>query len=567
MKSFHSIWFVPAAVVGSLLATAAVGQIDHRVNRGNTATGGRALDSNPNASGRFNITRPGINDPGAMSNAIISGNVTGLGGFKDYSPIPQSNQFRESLPSAGLSNFQARSVGMPEVAANRTLAPTYYFGTAETVPNAGQIQQGLNAPGSANLITPYTPPPTIQTQDKSTKELKSLIRSPEDRRIGIVPAAPDVGLSQRTIVPLSNDRASRTADSPYGAAMGSSIFGTPPPADYKAQKIPDGAPLPEGLPWQNRVTLTEEESAAAGDLETANPRIRQGVDQSQLREPIDELSADRQRRGLTQQPLDPSAESKAPQSGPVPMPSNLGDDRFADLYNAVELAQRYGARDLGFAVAPSPVPSEPGESDDSSRQKSGMMKLMRKPSEGLNQLAGAAKWAKDVVDDPLRSFVGKYRDRLNQYMATGESALREGKYYNAAQQFDLAAAVDPMNPLPLLARGHAFIAAGDYISAVQSIEQGIRRFPQIAAFRIDLPGLVGQHDVFDIRRADLESKLTTTDSPELRFLLGYIELYSGLPEEGLRNLDRAAKLAPPESPIAIFADLVSGRRELPQIGK
>jgi tetratricopeptide (TPR) repeat protein len=196
-----------------------------------------------------------------------------------------------------------------------------------------------------------------------------------------------------------------------------------------------------------------------------------------------------------------------------------------------------------------------------------MKELIRQPSEGLNQLASAAKWAKDVVDDPLRSFAGKYRDRLNQYMADGEADLRAGRYYNAARQFDLAATADPLNPLPLLAKGHAFITAGDYVSAVRSLEEGIRRFPQIAAFRIDLPALVGQHDIFDIRRADLESKLATTESVDLRFLLGYIELYSGLPEEGFKNLDRAAKEAPPESMIALFAELVSGRRALPPVGR
>lgn len=568
MSSLRLNRAVVALAIGLFGSADSYAQIDHRVNQGNSAVAGRALDSNPGlGTGRFNLTRPGMSDPGAMSNAIISGNVTGLGGFKDYSPVPQSNQFRAPLPSSGLSSFQARSVGLPEVSSQRNLAPTFYFGTAETVTNAGQIQQGLNAPGSSQLRTPYTAPPRVQDVDPSSRELNALIRQPEDRRVNLInPTPPSASITQRPIVTSPLNGMNGSAGSAYGSAVGSSIFGTPlPPRSPAGGLPPDRTPAPElNPPWSGRTAPNGAlESTKTDDFTGVNPRLQDDVGQplnaGKTGKSPDEKTPDATR----QQTVDRPSLPQSPPSGPLPTPDNLGADRFADLYNAVELAQRFGTRDLGFEIGK----RADSKSGTATPESSPFKAMIRKPSEGLNQLATAAKWAKDIVDDPIRSFAGKYQDRLNQYMAAGEADLRIGRYYSAARLFDLAATIDPMNPLPLLARGHAYLAAGDYVSAEHSIEEGIRRFPQIAAFRIDLPGLVGQHDIFDIRRADLESKLASSENNELRFLLGYIELYSGLPEDGLKNLEKAAKAAPPDSIIAIFADLVLGRRELPKLGR
>jgi tetratricopeptide (TPR) repeat protein len=177
----------------------------------------------------------------------------------------------------------------------------------------------------------------------------------------------------------------------------------------------------------------------------------------------------------------------------------------------------------------------------------------------------AAKWAREAVEDPLDTFVGRYENQFNTYMSKAERALKEGKYYDAAQLYGLATSIDPRNPLPLLGRGHAYIATGDYLSAFESIRQGIERFPQIAAFRLDLPAMVGQSDAFDLRRSDLEKRLADGEFYKLRFLLGYLEIYSGLVEDGILNLERAAKYAPPGDIVAAFPDLLLGKRELPSL--
>ena len=128
--------------------------------------------------------------------------------------------------------------------------------------------------------------------------------------------------------------------------------------------------------------------------------------------------------------------------------------------------------------------------------------------------------------------------------------------FGAAGRYDVAHTVDPDNPLPLLGKGHALIGAGEYRTAVMALLQGIARFPDIARFRLDLRELLGADQLLDVRRADLENRLNDPEDYEMRFLLGYIEYYSGMPDFGLEHLDTAAADAPPESVIRRFVQLV-----------
>lgn len=567
-KTWHILMGLVAGGV-LVMSTIASAQIDHRVNQGNSVTGGRALDQNPGVgSSGFNLTRPGMTDmsnPGAYSNAIISGNVTGLAGFKGNSPIAPANAFRDSLPSARLSGFQSRSVGIDDVSAGRALQSTYFFGQPETISDLGYIRRGLNQPGSSTLATPYVPPSQNFTTHTQSATLRDNLRPPQDLRINITTPDLKPSITQRDFGVAAPSRP--VIETPYRSAMTSSIFGTPLPPSSST-----GAS--SGLPPLDRRFPLDEELPIGSRTVTDVPADRR-VD------PLTSISTTE--TGLAGRTDQPPGESQIGPTGsagavPVPgdggmlagqfsteMPSNLGDDRFADLYNAVGVAQTMGVDRIGFDVAAPPPSEAPAEG---TANRSGIpQSLMRKPSEGLTQLATAAKWASNVIDDPIRSFTGMYESRLNEYMRLGEEDLRAGRYYGAANHFELASAIDPLNPLPLMARGHALAAAGDYRSAVRFLVLGIQRFPQIAAFRIDLPAMIAQPDLFDIRRADLEDKLARGENPELRFLLGYLELYSGLPEEGLKNLLAAAQASPPDSIIGMFADLVTGQRELPPLRK
>lgn len=149
-----------------------------------------------------------------------------------------------------------------------------------------------------------------------------------------------------------------------------------------------------------------------------------------------------------------------------------------------------------------------------------------------------------------------------KYAQLAESQLKNGDFYAAQATYNVALVIDGNNPLLHLGQGHALIGAGEYYSAVRRITRGIDKFPEIAYFPLDLNEFITDPNVLDIRRADLETRLADREDYLYRFLLGYIEYFTGLEEFGRENLKTASQNAPPGSTIARFADVIEERDAL-----
>jgi len=597
---------VRASVVISALAwvvfTASAGeaQLDLRVNQDNPHGDGRALDRNPGlGTGGFNAGG-GRFDYGLGANSIVTGNVTGLGGFKGFSPIVDSNRFRDGLPSAGLSGYFSRSISAADLQRNAPPPPTFYFGRQETVASLSQIRTGQNAPGSSMLSSPFIAPQPVSGGGSAFAA--PTIRSPGDPRLSPGLDETQFGVRQVELPRTKALEPPRLTDFSLQSAADSSIFGVPPPLAVRpppARLTPAGTsdtgrPLSAGRTALEEVELRGAEaaavtSAADGATAKATPEAGEGFgirqdDGGAERGPRTEFGV---RQAVPASPSDPEAAQGPPprhirpdlKVTPGQTPADLGGDRFADMWRAVRASQQAGVLDLGFQVESDTARGDPATPEPDAavtqpptagRPRGGTVgesprRLQRRSDRAVAELAAAARWAEEVLESPVATFVGRNRTRFNDCMAAAESALHAGQYYRAADLFSLARTMNADDPLPLLGRGHALIAAGDYRTAAWCLQQGIARFPQIAAFRLDLVSLIGRPDVFDIRRADLEGRLTSADHFELRFILGYLEFYSGLPEEGLRNLRQAAEAAPPDSVIARFPELLTGERRLPDL--
>ena len=141
---------------------------------------------------------------------------------------------------------------------------------------------------------------------------------------------------------------------------------------------------------------------------------------------------------------------------------------------------------------------------------------------------------------------------MNDELLKAESLLEIGQYYEAARRYGAAHRLDPLNPLPLIGRGNAMLAAGEYLSAAASLVQGFQRYPELSRFSFDLTTLIGGGEIVDIRRADIMRRLESRDDARLRFLLGYLEYYGGDQVGGMRNIERAAELDRGQSIISRF---------------
>jgi len=571
----------------------------------NTLVGGNGLNA-PSNSGAY------INS----ANAIISGDVYGLGGFHatpgagtlrnsfnttglsslssgvtagGYSNpfnttglaglnsgvVNNQYLFQNNLPSANISYFNRRGYSvsdsryLPNGSADSSNVP--YYDRANTVANTGAIQQGLNQPGSSTLQTPFSPlyQGTNAVYAQPAGSLNQQF-TPPDRRMLVPDSLNPLDAANK---PLDYTAVGTTSipnwQRDYLAAIQSPLFG---PSPLDARLTPS--------------TLASAMRARAGAAIVPPEAAQPGADQMAS---VDARSV---------RPLDvaPRAETAAPEQ--------VGTDLFSDMRGAVREAAkaepdfisrlnsaRVTGKPAGVGLTPpesggtgvgNPAQGNPALSPTSPvRPKPAQPGAggVGAPAEGAQTAPRDARearlmareqrmkdWARDVIRQPIRTFAGKGQDDLNRYLMSAEMALRAGEYYNAAGQFGLAAQVAPNNPLPLLGRGHSLAAAGDYVSAVLFLQRGISRFPDIVAFDMDLPALVGGKDVFDLRRADLEKQLARVDSYELRFLLGYLEYYSGLRDLGMKDLRRAAEKAPHDSVIAEFPDMLMGKARPPSAG-
>jgi len=533
--------------------------------------GGRALDANPMVgSGGYNVSARTyrIN----QGNLIITGNVTGGRAFRGYSPIRDSSQLLLDLPSSTLSNFVRDSVGVNDVLAGRTFEPRPYFDPQQTVTNVGAIQAGLNRPGTS--------------VPRSTSLVPRMDRS--------LPPAPLLAVPAPGVQPVpQGDRLlvkpfSAASASPAGQAaavnpqlLGSPLFARNPNLATQAQT--GLTPYSAGAQFESARSVVPSMTAspagvsppAGSRTDSSTPQARRTslgseplgagrVGAESLAEPMEGAPAASASPGIEIAAPEPAAPS-GPQAGPAPAappapapPAGAqtflsGADTFQDMLNALAFRQRLEQLRRTGRAEQTAGPQAPGASQEPAPTPRAVAPTTRRADADL---AARRERVREFFAKPIRTFVGTAPTALNERLRQAETLLAKGQYFRAAGAYEIAHTLDPANPLPLLGRAHALIAAGQYLSAVNDLRRAILRFPDVARFRLDLRAFIPDAKLLEIRRADLEKVLQTREDYRLRFLLGYIEMHTGLEEFGLENLRRAAAAAPPGSPIARFLELV-----------
>lgn len=568
MSGSRGFWIlsVVAFSAWSLPAAAQVrGPIDHRVD-------GRALDaSNQLGAGGYNASQNQYRFN--AGNLVITGNVTGGRAFRGFSPIRDSSSLFMSLPTSRLGHFQRDSIGLGDVMAGRSqaVASPFYL-PSSTATGAGGFGGGFSPTMPGRRQTAFVVPrvdlftgkslslsaglnpgsfkPTAETLDPRFLPRQQVITSPYGR---------DVGTFQSLPAPLPTDAnvlsSRRLADSP--------VFGLP---DYQSD--------PPGRRWGNRA------GAQAGRTRSRASLLDRLYDTDTAGSPFEfaptlfneaerrDLLTDRSTRtpgegamssarlleppsssGRSTQPLttpiggEPAQGVAANTEGLRPAPYDpsefipAGRSVYQDFQRAVQWTKTH---------SDSLEPGPEGETEDAAE---GVSDGEEAPAGGFDV---SVSYVLQILNQSPKSMAGTLETDLNVRIRKAEALMRQGEFYNAAAQYAIAASLEPGDPLLRLGQGHAYLAAGDYLSAVYFLTQGLERFPEVARFRLDLYDFVSDPNVLDIRRADLETKLEKQDDYRLRFLLGYAEYYGGLKKFGLPQLRRAAEDAPADSVIARF---------------
>ncbi len=138
-----------------------------------------------------------------------------------------------------------------------------------------------------------------------------------------------------------------------------------------------------------------------------------------------------------------------------------------------------------------------------------------------------------VVEKPkvtVRRLAGMGRNEFNLWLAEGQKLLKEGKYYSAADRFELAAIAKPTNPLARVGGGLAMLAAGEPLSAARRFRAAIEVFPPVMETRFNFAEMIDREHLMN-RKKEVNHIVNSTPKPHvmMAFLSTYLSFNARLP--------------------------------------
>ncbi|MCA9243049.1 MAG: hypothetical protein KDA32_03770 [Phycisphaerales bacterium] len=508
---------------------------------------GRLFDANPGLiGGRYNVGTYRPASPLLIGNSIASGNIGRGFAFQGVSPISDPTAFRAGVGSGLLSNFRRDSTSVLDAyRPGQGLTPELFYDPSRTAPSANALTYNYGRPQSLGTTSFGTVAPSPR------RDLPGLLDAarPIDFRLRGEPQTPeDVfrgSINKPTIQP----------DERYSAIFGVDRANLPGPArvfDVDLTGLSDSASFAERV--TNRIRSQRGSPAPPTPYAPLSFR-EEGLNITSpqaspldfvLQNNVDALiNPDRVR--VYSETTEPTETDVDPLKTHTVDPSLLpGYDLFTDMRLATELDASPDAQWF----------------QDFRGYASGAENLT--PEQMEVATADSQQFLDRVLSAPLRSFVAPAQTPLNDELAKAESLMELGRYYDAAGRYERAAQIDPLNPLPIIGKAHALLAAGEYLSAATFLARGYERFPALTKFQSDLAALLGGGEIVDMRRADIMRRLANEEDYRLRFLLGYIEMNYGMRDRGVDNLRKASVEAPPTSMIrklpALIDELAGGRK-------
>jgi hypothetical protein len=431
---------------------------------------GSALDANYQiGSGGYNEVVGGLG--GVNSQLYVTGQVTGLGAFRANVPYSATDQLRLTVPSASQGTFRRQSVGLSDVMGSATpYAAAPYYDRASTVFNAGQIESGLNMLGTPQPPAVSTPAQVSQLYRKVTTDYRPLLRpeSAAGKPSLDYQADETAGVLTGTVVP-----AIAVQPRPGATAM------------FQLAGLTQRQQLARELYEQAQ---REEEQAEA---QTVVPLPDEGKEVSRdVPEGLKVKTPPPAQRG-TIRGGDPNVSGTAkPTEGGVRgevtrVPASTLPPPNQDVY--YDLLVRLN--ELRDAQSESRSPLSRGQPGG----------RLAPAGTSMNVPAGTAapgEWnTVGVTDDSriiLRSFAGEATDTFNTRMARADKLLKQGRYYDAATQYEYALGAATDNPMPRLGLAMALTAAGEPNRAGFQIHRAFRLFPPLMETRLSVPEMVDE---------------------------------------------------------------------------
>jgi len=505
---------------------------------------GRLLDANPQiGSGGYNVS--GAAAGRFNSQLYITGQVTGLRRFRGSVGYSAPNQLNLILPSASLSTFRRQSVGLRDVLGGGSYLPAPYYERTSTALNVRDITSGRVAPGT-NIPRSATVSPSLAR--------RLYVDATADYR-PIAPVAP------RRTIPLMPP--SIAPGRQVGTTELEDIFSKP----ARLAARPGAGAIFHMPRAQDRQLLVRQLSKIEQRYEKIDERI-----DAEVKAEIDATATARTtpRRTEAQRPAEaPQSDTDKEQpplfpAGPPAAASDLPEPN-RDVY--VDILVRILERRTRNSAMPD-KPSAEALEDLADEAPSGTTPAkQRSVFDGDGNLVELSA-KREIV---IHGLAGVSPDAFNKYMAAAEKLLKAGKYYGAADKYELALIIDSGNPLARVGMALALFAAGEPLSAAVHLRHAMELFPPLMETHLDIPAMMDQADfqrrveAVDRRLTERAGKEQDWADPLLVFVAAYMHSNAGQKEKAGLYAARLQAAAPSDKLFTAYASFVlTGRRPATQ---
>ena len=601
-------WIAAAAgAVAMTLASASFGQ--YRIDTGHALDANNRIGSgslNSDTSGNASLYQNPYN--GVTGNDIVTGNVTGGKAFQGFVPYTDPRAFRGILPERATDLFVRDSSGTPYAGyggfnSNANTVRPYYGDSQGTPPPAGFTQINIGSPG-------YVPAPPVARQGADLR-----LGNPLSTTDSVTLPQPGETLLPGPVDPSTNNNTLITASSLYGvrqlnpanssdqqfvarfANAFNDNFDNTTLSDLDVQAMrrdlqQQAASQGRAMTFGGAITPQQIANPNLAEQNAAQKPLQPGTPNAPLSQPLGKpfdapdnssLNSGSVDASLPSGPLSSSLNTQQSIAATFNVPPAQQSAANAELekrleqefgkkpetpeesstqFNKALQAQKDKAAGQGKApVAPKQgangQPAQPGVSDEATPAVPG-------PTEGSGTKTAPLQ---------IKSFATGVKSKgLGDILKTAEDQMKQGKWYSAVQQYDMAEQVAPNNMLIFIGRANAELGGSYYGQA----EADLRH-----AFTTDNATLTGQYDLHNMI-GDERLEFLVKDLKEINaknpnqsrplFLLAYISYNTGNERLAAGYLDLAEKHAGPNdtfySTVRHYWNLpATGQGQTPELNK
>jgi len=548
---------------------------------------GSGLDNNLNPRSHGRNDRYTANTPGQYQNALITGNVQGLGNFRGDVGYRAAGEFRDNLGSNDLFNYYQRSTGAGAASASSVdryragyAASGYDFGSggggggasdsiygadsrivyrAGTGSSIGQATRQSSYSGNYTAGSAQTFDAQSVSREYGIGQLdrpvfgESSFYRPSNLASGqdamgrnfTVTASPLTGISVRR--PGSENLYQRS-DYGYDAETSRELDGVAP-LDVEADEPNDASRLDQRLSFG----LSDQARMTARRDFTRRLHYRLGADGTvESLEDTARARTDGQAPGGSQ--LDESLDTLLGSATAKP-----GDDVYFDLLRRVR-GQDYTKTQANRQVPVTPQDEQPDTQPKEHPTGVQVEEYVAEPNDAAEaeEPRSAMEQVMQRLDydiEPMRSLSGTRKTLFNEMMADAEKYMREGRFFDAESAYDRALSLRKNYPLALVGKAHAQMGAGLYRSADRTLRSLFLRHPELISARYTQP-LLPDAERLDAIKRQLASLVQSEPSHRgAPLLLAYLAYQQGRPEDLAAHLDTLAEREPSDSLVRLLRRL------------